>query len=122
MRSNWSAMLLLSGACAVGAWGQSTFGGIVGTVRDPSGAAVAGAAITAKEAETGISVSIVSGAEGLYELTNLKPGRYVLAAAKQGFADSGKVEVALDSRRIIRSDLELQLPAAQQAVTVQETL
>src|SRR4029077_4730668 len=40
---------------------------------------------------------------------------------KQGFADSGKVEVALESRRIIRSNLELQLPTAQQAVIVQET-
>lgn len=121
MRSLLRLMLLLSGACAVAAWGQSTFGSIVGTVRDPSGAPVAGAQIMAKEAETGISVSIVSGEEGLYEFTNLKPGRYVLVAVKAGFADSGSFEVALDSRRIIRSDLELQLPTAQQAVTVQET-
>lgn len=121
MRSLWLVLQLLS-VCVGAAWGQSTFGSIVGSVRDPSGAAVAGAAITAREAETGISENIVSSAEGLYEFPNLKPGRYLLAAAKQGFADSGTVEVALESRRIIRSDLELQLPTAQQAVTVQERL
>jgi len=113
-------MLMLSGMCACTAWSQSTFGSIVGSVRDPSGAAVPGAAITAKEQDTGILVSIVSGADGLYEFPNLKPGRYLLVGAKQGFADSGSIDVALESRRIIRSDLELRLPTAQQAVTVQE--
>src|SRR5689334_6712978 len=112
MRSNWPAMLMLSGMCACTAWSQSTFGSIVGSVRDASGAAVPGAAITAKEQNTGILVSIISGADGLYEFPNLKPGRYLLVGAKQGFADSGSIDVALESRRIIRSDLELRLPTA----------
>ena len=122
MKSLGRLMLLLTGAFAGAAWAQSTFGSIVGTVRDPSGAAVAGAAIIAKETDTGISASSLSNADGLYEFPNLKPGRYLLAAAKQGFADSGGVEVPLESRRTIRTDLALQLPTAQQAVTVQETL
>lgn len=116
-----SVFVLICVLCAPAGRSQSTFGSVVGTVRDPSGAAVAGAAVTAKETDTGISVSTVSGAEGLYEFPNLKPGRYVLAAGKQSFADSGSVEVALESRRTIRTNLDLRLPNTQESVTVGET-
>lgn len=106
--------------CASAAWTQSTFGSIVGTVVDPSGAAVAGASVTAQEINTGIATSAISGKEGFYEFLNLKPGQYAIAAAKAGFAGSDTAQIALEARQTVRSDLALGLEGVKQSVTVRE--
>lgn len=99
-------------------YGQSTFGNIVGVVLDPSGAITIGASITAQEEDTGVVARSGSNSEGLFELPNLKPGRYVLTASKAGFTDSNRIEVILESRRTVRANLDLRLPTVQGSVTV----
>ena len=55
---------------------QSTYGSVVGTVTDPSGAAVAGAQVTLTNAGTGERRTQPSGPDGLYSFVNLFPGKY----------------------------------------------
>ncbi len=61
---------------ALSLWGQTNSGNIRGTITDPSGAALAGAAVTARNMDTGLSITTASTDAGLYSVPNLPPGRY----------------------------------------------
>ncbi len=115
------AAFALSLAMQAGAsrlFAQSTFGSIVGLVRDASGAAVTAAAITAREIDANTFRSARSDGEGLYEVLNLKPGRYEITAAKGGFATPSVAEARLEARGTLRVDLKLEVAPLEQAVVV----
>jgi hypothetical protein len=59
-----------------------------GRVTDPSGAAVAGASIIARQAETNISNTASTDQEGRFRFPYLKPGPYEIKIHSAGFADS----------------------------------
>src|SRR5438132_3084795 len=65
-------------------WAQAT-AQINGTVRDQTGAVLPGVEVTATQADTGISRSVVSGEAGVYILPNLAVGPYRLEASLPGF-------------------------------------
>src|ERR1051326_3678394 len=82
-----TARWMLAGCCLIVAAGDGmlqaqTVGSaqISGAVRDPSGAAVPNAKVTATQTDTGLVRSTVSGGEGNYVLTNLPVGPYRLEA------------------------------------------
>jgi hypothetical protein len=89
-RSVKMALLLLVVVCigsALPAWAQSTdTGTVVGTVTDPTGAVVAGVAVTLTDISTNISRSTVTNESGRYALVTVTPGTYNLTFAKQGFS------------------------------------
>jgi hypothetical protein len=60
------------------AWGQEVTASITGTVTDPSGAAVAGAAVTATSQERGLTYNAVTNDSGLYRIAQLPVGTYRL--------------------------------------------
>ena len=107
---------LLAYASRLGA--QSTFGSIVGEVRDPSGAVVAAAAINVTEIDANTVRSVSSDKEGLYQILNLKPGRYELTAEKSGFATTKAGDVLLDARQTLRVNLKLEIAPVAQTVVV----
>ncbi len=59
--------------------------GLSGTVTDPSGAAVVGAQVTARNTETGFVRQTNSTGAGLYNLTELPVGAYELTVKASGF-------------------------------------
>lgn len=68
------------------AWSQSIVtGGISGVVTDPTGAVVAGAKVTLKNAATGENLATTSSAGGEFTFALLKPGDYTLSVTKDGF-------------------------------------
>ena len=97
---------------------QSTFGSLVGTIRDPSGAAVPAATITARELDQNTVRSTTSDGEGLYEILNLQAGRYEITAVKSGFATAKVAEARLEARQSIRAHLKLEVATAEQTVLV----
>jgi hypothetical protein len=97
---------------------QSTFGSIVGTVKDSSGAAVPAAAITAREIDENTSRASTSDSEGLYEILNLNPGHYEITVAKSGFASTRIAEARLEARQTIHADLKLVLAPVEQTVLI----
>ncbi|HSB13017.1 MAG TPA: carboxypeptidase regulatory-like domain-containing protein [Bryobacteraceae bacterium] len=101
---------------------QSTFGGIVGIVTDASGALVPAAAIKAREIDTNTLRSATTDAGGLYEILNLKPGRYEITAIKTGFATARIAEARLEARHTLRADLSLQLAPHSETLVVAERL
>ena len=76
------AMMLLSTAVS---FGQAITGRIVGTVSDPSGAVIADAAVTAKNADTGVTYNTTTGSEGFYTVADLPPGHYDVSVEAKGF-------------------------------------
>ena len=77
------ASLLVVGYAAAQAL---TTGGIQGSVLDPSGAALPGVAVEAKNVDTNISRSQTTGGEGRYTLLQLQPGTYSVTFTLSGFA------------------------------------
>ena len=77
------AMLLLASAGIVTA--QEFRATVKGQVVDSSKAAVPGATVTVKNAETNEVATAVTNAEGNYTLPFLRPGLYTLAVELTGF-------------------------------------
>src|SRR5215471_8907897 len=59
---------------------------ISGTVRDASGAAVPGAAVTATQTDTGLTRTAETDANGFYLLPSLPIGPYRIGVKKEGFS------------------------------------
>src|SRR5688500_17195747 len=79
----WAVALLL-GFASLG-MSQLDTGTISGTVADPSGAAVPGAAVTIRNIQTGITRSLESNAAGRYDAAALPVGTYEVRASLAGF-------------------------------------
>jgi len=80
-----------------------------GTVTDPSGAQVVGAAVRAINVETGVPAATVSNAAGVYVFASLPPGTYRITAEHPGFRRSviHDVELAVAARITINIGLDL---------------
>ena len=68
------------------AWSQA-FSGLNGTVSDPTGAVVPGAALRITNVATGQSRETKSDAQGHYSFAQVLPGAYQLTARSTGFSD-----------------------------------
>ena len=83
-----AALLLLSFLTVTSAFAQNVTGTITGTVTDPSGAVVAGAAVTAENTATGVKTDAVSNGSGIYTIRFLQVGAYTLTVNAKGFSPS----------------------------------
>src|SRR5271163_4094023 len=87
---------------AVSLSAQTFRGTILGTVTDPSGAVVAGAKVTVKNAGTGLERSTGTSADGSYALPELPIGTYTVTVTQTGFqtfvATGVTVDVATERR------------------------
>src|ERR1700694_3290868 len=66
------------------AFGQSTFGSILGTVQDPSGGALATCKVTINNKGTSSKRSALTDSSGNYVVTNLDPGNYEVSFEASG--------------------------------------
>jgi len=83
-------------------------GGINGTVTDPSGAVIAGAAVTLTSIATGTTLTSETGGTGGYTFGLVKPGAYTLTVSKSGFKQTSEpVTVELGQTLMFNVKLEL---------------
>jgi hypothetical protein len=101
------------------AYAQSTFGSIIGTVQDASGAAIPGVSVQVKNLDDSTSRATLTDAAGGYQILNLRPGPYEVTASKENFASATIAGVALDARQQLRADLKLELAEVTQTVSVE---
>ena len=92
--------------------------GLVGTVRDSSGAVVPGARVSSKNMSTGESRSAVSNDVGQYTIPALPAGGYELSAEKEGFQKSVLDQVRLEVQAVRTVDIALAPGSKSQQVTV----
>ncbi len=92
---------------------------ILGTVTDPSGAAVANAAITITNTDTGLTRSLVASGDGQYAAPDLHIGHYEVRTVVSGFKVEEKKGLVLAVGDRLRVDFKLQVGSAQEQVTVE---
>jgi hypothetical protein len=109
-------LFLLSPACTVA---QSTFGSIVGTVKDSSGALVPGASVRLTNSGTGAERTVITDQHGDFSFLNLNPGRYQVTVTASAFESTDFSDLDLQSRETKRVDATLKLGAASETVMVQ---
>jgi Carboxypeptidase regulatory-like domain/TonB dependent receptor len=97
---------------------QSTFGEFVGTVKDPSGALIAGCRVTVKNLGTSATRTAITDSSGSYIVVNLEPGDYEITMEMQGFQRFNRTNIQLLSRETLRIDGALPLASQAQAVEV----
>jgi len=111
------AGLLLLGS-ALPSRGQEVTGAVTGTVTDPSGAAVPGAQITAKDTLRGTVWPTQTNGAGVYNLPRLPVGSYTIQAETTGFATAVRPAFEIEMNQVYRVDFELKVGAVSQTVDV----
>ncbi len=97
---------------------QSTFGSILGNVRDSSGAVVPNAQVTLLNTGTTASRAAVTDSDGNYAFRNIDVGSYKLTIAAQGFQTESLPDIALTARETRRADVALKLQSGTETVVV----
>jgi hypothetical protein len=99
--------------------GQRILGDLTGAITDPTGAAVAGAKVTATEVSTQRTWTAEANEEGIYRLVSLPAGTvYVLSVEQQGFKKALREKVTLDVGDARRVDFVLEIGNLAESVTV----
>lgn len=96
---------------------QNATGSITGTVSDPRGSVVAGAAVSAVNKATGATRRVTTGDEGNFSIENLSPGEYEVKVEAKGFTAQLQVlvvQVGLSTT----GDFALSVGVASQTVEV----
>jgi outer membrane receptor protein involved in Fe transport len=99
---------------------QSTFGSVLGLVRDSSGAVVQGAQVTLVNAGTQAKQAAVADGDGNYAFRNVEVGTYRLTIAAPGFSTLSLPQIALAARESRRIDATLKPGAQTETVEVRE--
>ena len=97
---------------------QSTFGTILGTVHDASGALVAGAQLTLLNTGTNGARTAATDANGDYAFRNIDVGAYQITITATGFQTQTLPAVSLTARETRRVDAVLKLAGETQTVVV----
>src|SRR6266849_5376731 len=98
--------------------GQEVTATITGTATDPSGAAIAGAKVTAKSVERGITYTAETNESGLYRISQLPVGSYELKVEKTGFASLAYPAFVVTLNQVARIDVTLKVGQVSQTIEV----
>ena len=82
-------------------------GELKGSVMDPSGALMPGAAVSIKNVQTGVVTATTTNQSGLYDVPFLAPGSYTVTFTKEGF------------RGFVREGIVLQIETMEISATLQ---
>lgn len=97
---------------------QTITGTLVGTVTDPSGAAVSGAKISVRNTATNQGVEAVSLKDGTYTAPDLQPSDYEITITAPGFATANIHKVHLLVASTVRNDVKLTVGSAGDSINV----
>jgi hypothetical protein len=117
-RTNVKVVFLALTAAVFTAWAQFDTGTILGTVTDPSGAAIPHAKVTAREVTTDEVRTFETDLSGGYRFNALPRGTYRIDVNAPGFAASQVDRVTLGVTSQVRVDFAMQVGQATQTVEV----
>lgn len=108
-----AAILLVPGALA-----QETTAGVQGTVKDPSGATVAGATVEVTSPALIGSRKVQTDSTGNYRVAALAPGNYSMTVSSAGFRTFRQSDIDLSVGRLPTIDVTLEVGAVAETVEV----
>src|SRR2546423_1926035 len=111
-------VLLLTAAAA---FAQGVSGTITGEIRDPNGALVPNAKVTARNTGTNAETVVNTTGEGVYLFPALPTGQYVISVEAPGFRKTTTQPQNLSVSDNLRLDLTLELGQVNEVVTVNAT-
>jgi len=120
-RSVWVAVAAISLLCALwvpNAVGQAVYGSILGTVTDPTGAAVPNAKVTVTSQTKNVSTETTTNDSGNYAVTHLIPDVYRMRIEGQGFKTLEFKEIQVSADTGTRQDGQFQLGGSSETVEV----
>lgn len=97
-------------------------GRITGAVKDPSGAAIPGATLTATNTEQNTQTKTTTDAKGDYSFPSLPVGNYEIQCESKGFRTEKRIGLVIDANAAVQLDLTLELPQRTEEVTVSDTV
>ena len=97
---------------------QTNEGQLAGNITDPSGAAIAGATVTAKNEATGSVYNTVSSGAGNYRFPSIGLGRYTITVAAPSFERSVSTGVEVQVNTTTSSNITLRLGSSVETITV----
>src|SRR5439155_11306056 len=98
--------------------GQAVYGSIIGTVTDPSGAAVPGAKVTVTSVGKGVSDTTTTNESGNYSVTHLIPDTYNIKVEGPGFKAFEVKNVLVSVDTASRVDGQFQVGGSTETVEV----
>jgi hypothetical protein len=119
-------LLALSSLCLAGALvatppalrAQQAAGSITGTVTDPSGSAVAGATVTARDVDQGTTWTTKTDSAGLYDFPRISVGQIAVRVEANGFATQERTPFTLVLNQTARADFQLAVGKVSETVSV----
>ena len=116
IRHRLAGLLAICLSCAVSASSQVETGTIVGTVRDPSDAALPGVRVEIRSVATGVMMTVATNETGRYQSPPLKPDEYEISTTVQGFKSS-RAALRVEVNQRVGLDFRLEPGAVTEAVT-----
>lgn len=114
-------MLCALFALAGVAWSQSATGQITGTVKDSTGAVVAGVPVTIASQLTGQVRRTTTNEAGTYSVPLLPVSVYSVTVDQKGFRTAKRSDIQLNVDQVVRVDIELQVGELTETVDVKES-
>jgi hypothetical protein len=111
-------LLAMGGAGASMAWGQAEQGTITGIVTDTAGAAVAGAAVEAREVSTQTKSDTKTNNAGYYTIPYLAPGTYDVTSTAPGFSSQKVSSIHLTVNLSTSVNISLSVGSVSQQVVI----
>jgi hypothetical protein len=110
--------LALIAALAPVTWAQEITAAITGQVNDPTGAAIAGATVTARDLDRGTTVKTETNIDGAYNLPRLPVGHYEVRVESTGFQTAVRSGLTLELNQTARLDFAMTLGQVSQTLEV----
>lgn len=115
--SKWFMAMLMLLVIAITMTGQTSKGIIAGTVKDPTGAVLPNAVVSAKSLETGETRQVTTGPTGAYRIEAVNPGHYNITVAADNFQTT-----TIKAREVVGSvvtSVDLRLAIGARAETIE---
>jgi len=117
--SGFVLLTLIALLCgALSARGQEVTAAITGTVTDASGAAIAGATVTAKDTARGVAFTAQTNGDGAFYLDRVPVGKYEIKVEAKGFQTAVQRELELALNQTARLDIQMKVGAASETIEV----
>src|SRR5579862_6712145 len=113
------ALLLCAALLPATLWAATT-GSISGTVKDPTGAVIPGATVTATNTATNLQTKTVSDGKGFYAFLSLPVGHYNIKVEEHGFGTLARNNLEVDASGALVVDLALEMAERIEEVTALE--
>jgi trimeric autotransporter adhesin len=113
-------VLWLVGILAATTWGQSTQGGVRGSVTDAQGSVIVNAVVALTNQATNEVRSTVSNAAGDYDFASVVPGTYSLTVQSPNFRKFQRTNITIGTQEYLNVNVPLEVGAVSESVLVTE--